>query len=308
MFAALALSTPIGCCDVEEFRVDRHELPIGAGAWPATATCAELCFTVTAGDCDTTKRLLSCTITGVVGDRSLQCVYEHSSCREMPGQRAVCGRRLEGAPTRDEHRCDDPFNALLTEMAALEAEAVPAFERLAIELVEHGAPTTLTRLAKRSADEERRHARVMRSLARSNGAATSEVSFEIGAVRPLRDVAIENAAEGCVRETWGALVGSWQAERASDLRLRAAMRGIARDELRHAELSWQIDAWARSVLDDEGRAALDRARDEAIEELRASIGPVAAALVERAGLPTMSEARRLFKECEAAVWSQEGRS
>lgn len=273
-----------------------------------SATCRELCDLTSRGDCSTTKKFLSCTVTGDVGSRSLTCVYERTDCREMPIPRADCGRRLEGAPRGCVARDDDPFKALLSTMAALEAEAVPAFERLASELTEHGAPTTLTRLAKRSADDERRHARVMRSLARSNGAATSEVSFEIGAVRSLRDVAIENAAEGCVRETWGALVACWQAERATDARVRAAMRGIAQDELRHATLSWQIDAWARGALDDDGRAALDRARDEAVEALRASLGPVASVLVERAGLPVMADAQRLFEECEAAVWSREARS
>ncbi|MGH7436059.1 MAG: ferritin-like domain-containing protein, partial [Polyangiaceae bacterium] len=66
---------------------------------------------------------------------------------------------------------------------------------------------------------------------------------ERGPVRPLEDIATENAAEGCVRETFGALIGIWQARFAGDPQVRRAMNGVARDESRHAALSWEVARW-----------------------------------------------------------------
>jgi hypothetical protein len=56
--------------------------------------------------------------------------------------------------------------------------------------------------------------------------------------RSLEELAVENAVEGCVRETYGALTAIWQARTAKDPSVAAAVRRIARDETRHAALSW----------------------------------------------------------------------
>jgi hypothetical protein len=111
--------------------------------------------------------------------------------------------------------------------------------------------------------------------------------MEITPARSLLEVARENAAEGCVRETFGALVATWQARTAADPLVRATMAGIAVDESRHAALSWAIDGWARSRLGAAGGRELDEARAEARMELRATAGaPVDPALVREAGLPS----------------------
>jgi hypothetical protein len=105
-----------------------------------------------------------------------------------------------------------------------------------------------------------------------------------------------------VRETFGALVALWQAGRAADPTVRATMRGIARDELRHAALGWQIDAWADAGLTPDDRAEVARAKRAAVAELRAALGPADAAVVARAGFPSHQQALRLLDRCEAAVW------
>ena len=56
----------------------------------------------------------------------------------------------------------------------------------------------------------------------------------------------ENAREGCVRETFGALIAMHQAERAGDPIIRRAMRRIAEEETRHAELAWEVASWSAS--------------------------------------------------------------
>ena len=54
--------------------------------------------------------------------------------------------------------------------------------------------------------------------------------------RPV-EIARENAEEGCVRETFGALLAAHQAAYACDPEVREVMTRIAGDELRHAALA-----------------------------------------------------------------------
>jgi hypothetical protein len=81
--------------------------------------------------------------------------------------------------------------------------------------------------------------------------------------RTLADVAVENAVEGCVRETYGALLAFVEALSSPDPSLRRAMRSIAEDECRHAELAWSVHAWALPRL-------LPAERRRVVEALRAA--------------------------------------
>jgi hypothetical protein len=114
--------------------------------------------------------------------------------------------------------------------------------------------------------------------------------------RSLAAIAVENAVEGCVRETYGALVGLWQARTAGDPVVAAAMKRIAADETRHAELAWKVDAWAAPRLGRAARRRVAEARDNAFAELRAEVArPVPDALVGLAGLPGPAVAVRLLE-------------
>ena len=59
----------------------------------------------------------------------------------------------------------------------------------------------------------------------------------------LFDLAVENMREGCVQETYGALLASYQALCTRDPEVRETMRSVAADETAHAELSWDLAAW-----------------------------------------------------------------
>lgn len=156
-------------------------------------------------------------------------------------------------------------------MAHLEAASVPAFAQLARELAAHGAPADLVQRTLVARDDEVRHTRVTRRLARRFGG--DPVRPEVGrsSQRALFDMALDNATEGCVRETFGALVAKVQAERAADPEVRAALAEIAEDETRHAELSWEIDRWVRSRLSDEEEIRLDAAQREAANALQRDV-------------------------------------
>lgn len=156
----------------------------------------------------------------------------------------------------------------LARMAWMEAASVPAFEDLARDLERLGAPGVLVRGAVRAGEDERRHARAVARLARARGASIPRVVRTAARSPTLRELALDNAVEGGVRETFGALLASVQAERAGDRDVRDTMRVIARDEARHALLSDAIDRWAGARVD---RAELARARLDAVAALRGGI-------------------------------------
>jgi rubrerythrin len=187
--------------------------------------------------------------------------------------RHMCGRRPEGF-VLDDHAVE--AGDVLSAMAALEAASVIAFERLARELAHHDAPPELVEEAKAAARDEVRHARTMRRLARRFGS-TDSAEHEICSaesslpVRALDALAHENAVEGCVFETWGALTATFQAERAATPELRRAFAAIARDERRHATLAHHVHEWASGRLPQDAREAVAAARREAITALGASV-------------------------------------
>jgi hypothetical protein len=145
--------------------------------------------------------------------------------------------------------------------ARLEEASVVAFRWLAAELAAHGAPERLVAWCRRSAVEEARHTELMSSLARRYGARPERPRYgEPTGVRPLEAIAIENAVEGCARETFGAAVAVWQGRRAGDPQVACSLTAIAADELRHAELAWAIADWSAPKLGRGGRARVSEAR------------------------------------------------
>jgi hypothetical protein len=195
------------------------------------------------------------------------------------------------------------LGAHYAEAARLEAASIPAFRFLARELRMHGSPTHLVEVALRSAHDEVRHARATASLARRYGAAPLRPRFgEEPAGRGLEAIAMENAMEGCVRESYGALVALWQARHARDPAIASAMAPIAADELRHAELAWEVAAWAEPRLSRSARARVIDARDCAFAELSDETAlPVPPALVALAGLPPAETARTLVGHLSRAT-------
>ena len=145
--------------------------------------------------------------------------------------------------------------------AALEAASVQAFADLLADLIVHRAPVELQHAARCAAADEVRHARACEQLARRHGAACSQVVTAPAPRRSLLELAVENAAEGCTRETAGAAVAAWQARTSADPAVRAALATIAREETRHAELAWALQRWLAPRLTRGERAAVvDAAR------------------------------------------------
>jgi hypothetical protein len=206
------------------------------------------------------------------------------------------GRRPEGLCPIDRRVAAGTLGAHFAEIAHLEAASVYAFERLARELVSFGAPRNLVARAASSALEEVQHARVMGAFARSYGAEPYQVRIANLPARSLYQLALENAVEGCIHETYGALIAHHQAAHAAAPALRSAMRTIARDETNHAELAWQIAAWVTPHLTETQRTELRQAQTQALLSLsqaRPALPPLAAASI---GIPNPILARALVQQ------------
>lgn len=206
------------------------------------------------------------------------------------------GRRPEGL-TLSDREDGATLGGHFAESAELEAASVDAFQRLEEELHLAGAPETLRRRARRSAADEVRHADMMTALASRFGACPRPFVVEKTDRRSLVDMAIENAIEGCVMETWAALLATFQAEHARDAEIRAAMKTIARDETRHAALAWDIAGFLDGRLSIAERERVLAARAQAFADLEASIAEEPSdELRDVTGLPTAREARTLLEQ------------
>jgi hypothetical protein len=248
------------------------------------------------------------------GGECQQGVYRPAACGQVDLE-CRCdlfvggGRRAGARPgRRRQGRAWDPVGAYFARMAFEEAASVTAFRRLRAELEAHGAPTSLVDRAARSERDETRHARTMARTARRCGATPARVSRSARrrVPRSLEAVARENAAEGCVRETFGALLAAWQASHARAPATRRLMTQIAADEMRHAALAWAVAEWAEERLDAPSRNRVRSARMRALYSLGREIErPVDAALVRVVGLPTPREAKALLRALEARLLGED---
>jgi len=274
------------------------EVLFPCGLPPETAaTCAEYCM----GN----PGLNFCYVVGDGGDLGLPYLVDAG-----PGPVVVAcyqnhtGRR-PATLVEEPDAAAGSIGDVLARSAYLEAASVEAFRDLARQLEAHGAPRVLVRRVRRAAMDEVRHARDVGALARAYGAEPPAVRVEASAVRSLLAIALENAREGCVRETWGAACAVVQSMRAADPRIRDTMRSVARDELAHAALSWDVARWIEARLtpvEREQVACEKRAAETQVElELEASRPPEAwRALL---GLPSRDEARAILRGMHAQVWA-----
>jgi hypothetical protein len=225
----------------------------------------------------------SCVDGSVVNDSDGGLAIECSWCIGGPG-RAPAGLSPE--------RFSSSLGGWFARAAHFEAASVHAFRRLQRELRALGAPKSLIRAARRAESDEIRHARVTRRFAKRLGARTVRPRVRTVPRRSMEAIAIENAVQGCVGETYAALEALWQAEAAPTAELRNVMRAIARDETRHAALAWAIAGWLEPRLSAAARLRAHRARSAAARDLARQPPPLPAVL-RGAGLPN-DEARRVL--------------
>jgi hypothetical protein len=213
------------------------------------------------------------------------------------------GRKPAGLLSQVEANGASALGDYLARAAHLEAASVFAFERMAQELAALGAPDALIDDARKARADEVRHSQAIERLARARGGAPVAAVVAHLPARSLEEIALENAVEGCVRETYGALVGGYQALCARDLELYAAMQPIAEDETRHAGLSHRVHAWLWTKLDAAARQRVRHAQQRAIFALAAELHtPMDESLRRALGLPTPEVAQALLRQLNRSLW------
>jgi hypothetical protein len=212
--------------------------------------------------------------------------------------RRPCGLRSSGRAKKFRSN----LGAWFARASHLEAASVVAFAQLERELEALGAPARILRALARARSDEVRHADVTSRLAKRFGATPPAVRVKRGRNRSALAIAIENAREGCVRETLGAVIALHRAERAKDAEIARAMRSIARDELRHARLSWELMEWLDAQLTARGRAAVRRAFEREIASLETELAGPPTDVAEIAGAPDERTQRMLFARVSREVW------
>ena len=260
------------------------------------------------GPGSTSTTSTSTTSTGTTGDPLASDVISCKAIDGMPNMvscdvltTCVGGRRPAGL--RSSAACaPGAVGEWFAATAHLEAASVPAFERLLAELQAHGAPEALLQASLAAADDERRHARAMTAMAGRHGAAVVAVELEPARPRELLALALENAVEGCVQETWAALLAAHQAESADDPEVRVLMAEIAADETRHAELAWAIDAWLRTRLSADEQRQVDAARAAAALGVQPQ-AELPHAWIRGLGLPARTRAEPMWRALNAALWA-----
>jgi hypothetical protein len=256
---------------------------------PRDPDCRALCQAFAEPDCSSClvcpTLLQTCTEASVDGGVLVSCEWI-GSCG------GACGRRPDGLVASRARRAND-VGAWLARAAHLEAASVLAFSDLAEELALHGAPPSIVRWALEAADEERAHARMTASLAMREGVVPERPTRTPREPRALFAIALDNATEGLVHETYGAFLAQHQAALTRDGAIGRAFDRISRDEARHALFSLALDAWARTKLPPSRRRALAAAQGEAHAALVVSLDASREPFADALGLPDAERAMDL---------------
>jgi len=179
-----------------------------------------------------------------------------------------------------------------------------AFCSLSDALFAAGAPCALTGRAACAASDRTRHAELVTRLASRYGGRPGRLRIAKAKPQTLLDIALDNAAEGCVRDTYAALLASWQSEHARSRSISNVMATIARDVMRHAALAWALSDWVVPQLSRRDQARVQRARLDAVARLERSVRERDPSLIRRAGLPTRVEQRALIAELRRMLWNK----
>ena len=226
---------------------------------------------------------------------TLSCTYTEQFCETNASCSPTIYGRVPMGLVADRSPAGSAVSRWLADGAHLEAASVLAFVDLANELDSFAAPTALVRAARRGADDERRHARSLRGLAHRLAAPVAAVRRTETAPRRPEEVALDNAAEGCAREAYGALAAAFQAEHAASRSVRVTYRRIAADEARHALLSFAANEWLAPRLSRAARRRAEEERRRALADLAAALSDEPESTVRRVvGLPDATRSMDLL--------------
>lgn len=164
-----------------------------------------------------------------------------------------------------------------TERARFEHASVASFARFSMALLACGAPPALVAASHRAALDEVRHAQVALAFASDHAGhpldfGPLDIGGALDGCLSLEAVTVSTVIEGCVGETLAAIEVASSAAAARSGAVRGALRAIAEDETKHAELAWAFVRWAVGRGGDALRGRVAAAFAQAFERVLA--GPV----------------------------------
>jgi hypothetical protein len=188
-----------------------------------------------------------------------------------------------------------PSGRFFEDAACAEAASVEAFELIARELESFGAPRDLVLRARAAARDESRHADAM---SRRAGFEPARARGLLSSNRTPFEAALDNAVEGCVNESFAAIVARFQSRMARDQDVAREFAAIADDECSHGDLARDIASWLEPRLGSSERARIDAAREGAKRDLVAGAFEASGSIDdatarETLGLPTRAQATAL---------------
>lgn len=264
--------------------VAESELPDGGAT-----TCQEAC----AGRGPEGYDLISCGPSIADGGVAIQCVFEGiSSCGRYP---------IKPVPVASGSSTGSRW---LGRAAYVEAASAWSFSRLAVSLSHHRAPPKLIQEAQRAARDERRHARLTGEAAHRFGGTPPPFAASSPRCLELDMLALENAVDGCLVETWGAHQCAWQAQASREPNLRRMFASIAEDERRHAAFAQDLQSWLDGRLTSKSKRLVRELQHEAFVALRSGLDVPQPKSLLPLGLPDRKEAKALFGQ----VFGQSHRS
>lgn len=211
----------------------------------------------------------------------------------------IDGRMVSARPTRraDWARAPRPEVRHLTESdrealaawwtraALLEHASVPAFARVILDLTALGAPAELLARTAAAMADEVRHAEACFAMASAYaGEPVGPGALPTPARRrpSLRRLAVEAFREGCVGESLAVAEAAEQLRAATDPAVRAVLARIVEDETAHAELAWDIVAWAIA----QGGPSVRKAVAREVAALEGHSNPVLDRMIDEVLRPT----------------------
>jgi hypothetical protein len=190
-----------------------------------------------------------------------------------------------------------------TRIGQLEHASVAAFAQFVLQLLAVGAGPELVLAAQQALADEVEHARLafaLASLYAGTGVGPGALPT-IGAASAVDLAGLVDAVirEACLGETLAAFEAREAAAQAGDPAVQAALRRIADDEQRHAELGWRFVQWALQV-DATLQARAQATFATAVAEARAGVSRDATA----AGAPELRVHGVIDEPLRAEIWGR----
>ena len=220
-----------------------------------------------------------------------------------PRPRAVPGRMPNGLALI-ESETQNALGNYFAHMAAMESAAMTAFDYLAQELEFYAAPHHLIQMAHEAINEEAEHAALARLLTEAYDGANYKIEIKPFQLRSFFEIALENAVEGCVNETFAAALGYWQQEHAVLETFKQVIAHITEEESKHAALSWEIHEWAFPQLSINEQQQIRQAQLNAIERLEQTfMVEEESSLRQALGMPDRDQVQALLKQLRTELWN-----